>query len=711
MKEVKQVNFKYPIVLLKILNDGQLVVVDNKTTVRYLNKDTLKVTAGFKAAMEHERFKQNVVTFSGDGTKFASLSSDYKEAKLFNTKTKKAIAKMTRHQGEVACVEIDSKDRYMFTGGEDGKTFVVDLKTGKLAFTLPHHADTVNEISFSANGNWCVTVSYDRKVGVFNIATMTPKHKLKIHAAPVMKTIFIDASRFITIDKNATAIVWNTYSGKVLARLSGIHDDVREMIVSRDGLFLFLGTQLGHIIVYELKEYKQLSRSYIKHKSAVSSLEFDDKESLLIVGYEDGDVIFYDIYEGKKRLRMLLRLNKYDEAYKLSDYNPLLSYTEEFKYIFDMWDRTFEKAKYFLQRGEKNKAISLFENFKNIPSKKTQINRLLQEYKEYDKFLELARAGKLALAYSMARINPTYKESDVYKSLEKQWQKTFITAQKLVLQPSGIERARELLSPYRGISEKTEHIQELLKEAKVYITFKNAVSSKNFRMAFQLVNQYSFLREFPEYTAMIDYGDKLFIQAEKDIIDGNLDSALRTLQILSSFPEFDEDIIYLRETINNKIKFDKAIKANDMVLAYSLLDNSDELQETEDGKRLQEVWDKALEKANKYAAAGDIDGIEEALKDFMKIPSKYMAIASVVAWCYISQLEKAIKEKTDLSIIEDGIKNYVLTFGLRDEIESFYNICKRFYKEDFEMDLEMLPKGSLKRWRPSMIEKSVLLLN
>ncbi len=710
MKELKQANFKNPIVLLKILDDDKLVVVDNKTIVRYLNKNDLKVLGGFKAGMEHERIKQNVVTFSSDGSKFASLSSDCKEARLFNAKTKKAIAKMTRHQGEVACVEIDSKDRYMFTGGEDGKTFVVDLKTGKLAFTLPHHADTVNEIAFSANGNWCVTVSYDRKVGVFNIATMTAKHKLKLHASPVMKVDFIDASRFITIDKNSTAIVWNTYSGKVLARLQGIHDDVREMVISDDGLFLFLGTQLGHVIVYELENYTQLARSYIKLSAPISSLEFDNEDNHLIVASEDGNVVFYDVYEGRKHLKALLKLTKYDEAYKETENNPLLAYTEEFKFIFNIWEKTLEKAKYFLQRGEKKKAISLFENFKNIPSKKTLINRLLQEYKDFDKFIELARGGKLALAYSMARTTPMYKETAVYKSLEKQWQKTFMLAQKTVLQPSGLERAKDILSPYRGISEKTENIQELLKEAKVYITFKKAIGAKNFKMAFKLINQHPFLQEFPEYTAMVNYGDKLYIQAQKYIIDDKFDDALKTLKILSEFGDFEEESNQLRDDIENRMNFDKAIRSNDIPLAYKLLDNSDDLQETDEGQKLQKAWNNALEKANSYAAVGDIDSIEEVLKPYMEISSKYIAIASVVAWCYITQLEKAVKEKTDISIIEDGIKKYVLTFGLRDEIESFYTICKRFYKE-LEIDLEILPKGSLKKWKPDMIAKSVLLLN
>jgi WD40 repeat protein len=710
MKEIKKLNFKRPVVMLKILDNSTLVVVDNQTTVRFLNRDTLKVTGGFKAGMIHERFKQNVVTFSSDGTKFASLSSDCREARLFNTQTKKAIAKMTRHQGEVACVEIDSKDRYMFTGGEDGKTFVVDLKTGKLAFTLPHHADTINEIAFSPNGNWCVTVSYDRKVGVFNIATMTPKHKLKLHAAPVMKAKFIDASRFISIDKNSTAIVWNTYSGEAISRLQGIHDDVREMLITKDGLFLFLGTQLGHVLVYELENYTLLARSYIKLSTPISSLEFDSISNFLIVGSEDGNIIFYDIYEGRKHLKILLKQTRYDKAYKETENNPLLVYTKEFKFIYNMWEKTYEKAKYFLQRGERKKAISLFENFKNIPSKKTLINRLLQEYKDFDKFIELVKGGKFALAYSMARITPIYQESSIFKSLEKQWQKTFIQAQKMVMQPSGLERAKDILVPYRGIPEKTNHIQELLKEGKVYVTFKKVISEKNFRMAFKLIDQFEFLKEFPEYTAMISYADKLYIYAQKYILDDNTAAALKTLKMLSEFNDFEKEANQLRDDIENRLKFERAMRADDILLAYSLLDNSDDLQETEDGKKLQKAWNDDLEKANSYAASGDIDSIEEVLKPYMQIKTKYMAIGSVVAWCYVTQLEKAVKEKTDLTIIEDGIKKYILTFGLRDEIESFYHICQKFY-EELEIDLEMLPKGSLKQWRPSMIEKSILLLN
>jgi len=268
----------------------------------------------------------------------------------------------------------------------------------------------------------------------------------------------------------------------------------------------------------------------------------------------------------------------------------------------------------------------------------------------------------------------------------------------------------DILIPYRGIPEKTNNIQELLKEGKVYLTFKKAISEKNFKMAFKLLNQYGFLKEFPEYTAMTNYADKLYIQVQKYIMENDTSSALKTLRMLSEFSDFEEEANQLREDIENRLKFDKAIQLDDISLAYSLLDNSDDLQETQEGEKLQRVWNEALDIANAYAAKGDIDKIEEALEPYMKIRTKFMAIGSVVAWCYVTQLEKAVKEKTDIIIIEDGIKNYILIFGLRDEIESFYHICQKFYKE-LEMDLEILPKGSLKQWKPSAIAKSVLLLS
>ena len=84
-----------------------------------------------------------------------------------------------------------------------------------------------------------------------------------------------------------------------------------------------------------------------------------------------------------------------------------------------------------------------------------------------------------------------------------------------------------------------------------------------------------------------------------------------------------------------------------------------------------------------------------------------MVIGSTFSWCYMIQLENAIKQKKAQTIIEDGVKNYVLQFGYHDEIDSFVAIFKRYYKSS-RLNLEFEPKGSMKMWNPSMIVNSIL---
>ena len=81
----------------------------------------------------------------------------------------------------------------MFSCGEDGLTFGVDIKSAQLAFTLPRHIDTINDIAFSKSGQWVATASYDKNIAIFNLITMTPKETNAIlqNACQNMASAFI----------------------------------------------------------------------------------------------------------------------------------------------------------------------------------------------------------------------------------------------------------------------------------------------------------------------------------------------------------------------------------------------------------------------------------------------------------------------------------------------------------------------------------------
>jgi len=707
MKIVKSLSIVKPVILAKILDDKSLVVVDNETTVRFYNKDNFKLRNGFKVNIKHERYQTSVVAYSNNGEFFATLSADCKESRLYNAKTKKAVAKVDRHQGEASCVGIDPKSRYMFSCGDDGKTFALDLKSGKLVFTLPHHADTVNDVAFSKNGNWVATASYDKKIQLFNLVTMSAKEKLKAHASPVMKLKFFDKNRLISIDKNSKAIIWNIYSGKVIERLNGIHDDVTQLTISKDDKFLFLGTKLGYVLVYDLTTYELLSERFIKINSPITSMWFDEEKEHLILGTQDGFLMYYYIYEHEDRLKELLMERNIDAIEEEVKKNPLLRYTHIYELVSDLWENSLKKAKIALQNHQKDKAQLILKSFKDIPSKNRIIQKLMKDYAEYDKFVQLAKSGKISLAYNLANQYPVYKESKIYKLLEDRWKKAIYEAQKYALMPNGTERAREILAPYRGVSEKTVYIQDVMTKGEVYKRFKVALSKKDFRVASELVRQHPFLKEFPEYDKMIMYADNLYMKAQKMIQEGNNVDAMKVLRILGNFTDFQEEVRELLKEIENKQKFYDAIEDDNYAIAYNMMTLSEDLEETEAGQKLLQEWNEDLKKANIYAALGDAQGVKSALEKYFNVSSKYNSIATVFAWCYISQLEHALREKRSRLEIEKGIKNYVVNFGVDDQIELFYELYKKRHP-DTKLNLESLKKGSMEMWRPSMIVDSIL---
>ncbi|MBN2815955.1 MAG: hypothetical protein JXQ67_04680 [Campylobacterales bacterium] len=707
MKILKSKSIKRAIVSLKIFDDKRLAVVDADTTIRFLDKDSFDMLNGFKASITHLRYKAPIFTFSNNGEYFATLTSDCRESRLYSTETKKMITKVDRHHGEASCVGIDPLNRYMFSCGDDGKTFAMDTKNGNLVFTLPVHIDTINDIAFSDNGNWVATVSYDRKVSIFNLVTMTPKGKLKAHSAPIMHVAFFHKNKLISIDKDANAIIWDLTTLSVIDRLQGIHDDVIKMCISGDEKFLFLGTALGYVLVYNLHTYELLSPKYIKITSPITAMEFDDESHHLLLGTEDGFLIAYDIYEGEDKLKELLVQKEFEAIQNSTEYNPILAYTAIYDLVANLWEKTLEKAVVALQNGDKNKAVLLFKNFKNVPSKNRIMQQVIKDYEEFDKFKLFIQQGKLPLAYSLANKYPIYKDSKLYKQMEVNWQKTFTLAQKYSLEIKGAEKAKEILSPYRGISEKTKLIQELLTQGEVYKRFRVSIGQKDFKISFELLKQHPFLQEFPEYESLMRYADTLYIKSQTLIQNGDTHGALRVLRVLIDFPDFALEVRELMQDIDARQKFFKAVEEKDMATAYNMMAKTEDLQETEDGKTLQEEWNKVLAKANKYAVDGDIVGLEKSLEAYMKISSKYVAIGTIFGLCYMAQLEKAINEKQPQAVVENGIKNYMLNFGLQDQIENFFYYFKETYPQS-KLSLEHLTQGSINMWRPSMIVHSIL---
>ncbi|MDD5051197.1 MAG: hypothetical protein PHO27_00515 [Sulfuricurvum sp.] len=700
MEPIKLFNIKSPILLTKTLSNGQLTIVDSQNTLRIIDPNTYAVAGGFKASIQHKLFIESIVDASMNGEYAISVLPTTHKAAVFNISKKELIYKIGSHSGEIESVAIDPNNRYCFTCGQDGKAFAWVLSTSRLAFSLPSHLDFISTIAFDNRGQWVATGSFDRTINVLNLSTQKHPIRLRGHNSVVMKIVFLPEAKLLSAEKEGALILWDIASGKVIKRLTKMNDDITTMITSPDYRFAFVGTKLGHIGLYDLQTMELVKQRYLVEGEQITSMTFLESPLRLAVGTMDGIVRVYSLFGDEALYMGMLRERQYKAFYDALEDNPILVYGKPYFLAEQIWSDVIEKARAYLEKKEFSKAKELLNMFAGIPRKNGMISQILHDYEKYPQFLTSVNEGRFTLAYSMAKQYPVFKDSEPYRKMELNWRKLFTKAQELINKSNGEDQARTLLAPYRGISEKTVLIQQLFEQRRMYEYFLKVIAQRDYVKFFDLVKALPFLKEFSEYNKIIDYADRVYIQAQKSYTSGEYATAKKACDILVAFPAYAHEANGIIEAIRVKHLFYDAITSNNLLNAFAYLSAYPLLYDIPEAQLLEQQWNLIVDKAQKYAAKGLAAKTLEVFEPYKSIQDKYVAMGSVMAQSYCVQLEHKIRAKESSSVIENGITLYVKTFGIDQGILTVFGYFKNRYET--QLDLELLKQGSLESWTPAI---------
>lgn len=700
MEVLRSLNFKLPVLLVKTLSNRKLGVVDSHNTLRIIDTDTFAVVDGFKANIKYARNLSSYVDLTSDGEYLVSAISEKNQAAIFSLSKRKLVYKAGRHEGEVESVAMDPNGRYFVTSGQDGKSCAWVLKTSRLAFSLPPHADYVSTVAFNDDGQWIATGSYDKTINLFNTATMKEPIKLRGHSDMIKKILFLPEAKLLSAERSGGVIIWDMSNAKVIKRLPKMSDEISAMAICSNKRFLFVGTKLGYVGLYDIHTMEQVSPRYLKVSEEITSLAFLDNPMRLAVATAEGNLRIHALLGDETHYAQMVRERQYKAFYGAIADNPMLVYSSAYETAQKRWADAVEKGRELLEKNERLKAQELFSPFAGVPNKNAVITQMLTSYEKYGQFQGYIQVGRLPLAYSLAKQYPVFQESELYAKMELTWKKLFIKAQEVILTPNGEEQAKSLLAPYRGISEKTVLIQQLFEQRQMYEYLKKTVAQRDYVKFFGLVKKYPFLKEFSEYATTIEYGDILYIQAQKAYANSDYATARKACNILISFPDYAKEAQEMAETIRVKHLFYQAIASNDLSNAFSYLANYPLLYETPEAQVLERHWNTVVDQAQRFASTGSAQEVLDIFEPYLGIGEKYRAIAGVMAQAYCVQLEQKIQFKAPQDSIEYGIRHYAEVFGIDEGIRSVYEYFTLLYEP--KIDLETLKQGSLESWIPTM---------
>ncbi len=239
-------------------------------------------------------------------------------------------------------------------------------------------------------------------------------------------------------------------------------------------------------------------------------------------------------------LKPLIDKNSLSSAFELIDNNPMLRDTTEHNKLEEMYRVVFSKAVEELRKTNKNNALKLLNNFKDINSKKEEISTLFIDFKHYDRFKLHISEKKYSIAYALSSKHSLLRLTPEFDKIEEIFNTAFKLAREQMLM-NRKDLATKTLSQYMTILSKREEIKTLLsgnysydnstqEKSRTEIQGEKlflAYEKSDFKECYELIDRYS-IEDLELVTLLEKHWIKLMIECEGYALDGDVKS-IRTL--------------------------------------------------------------------------------------------------------------------------------------------------------------------------------------
>ncbi|MCX7990630.1 MAG: WD40 repeat domain-containing protein [Proteobacteria bacterium] len=305
------------------------------------------------------------MTFSLDGEYL--LTSGYDGiVTLWDWKDYKIIQQFYISDNNFILASFSKDNRYIATGGSEGLISVWDVKKNTFVLSEKIHKKEILSIAFSPKDNLIVTGGKDNLLYLFDFIN-NKKKIFEGHRDTVIGVSFTsDGNNIVSISKDKTVKVWDTYSGKLLKNIL-TNLDLSSLYLTKNTLLI--GGKKNIIKIYNLEPFAELATIYnLKNKEwlFITSKGFYNTscngDSFFFIENKDKKYFLNQFHSGfcsSKIVKDILKGEKFSDynSYELS-LNPLDITPPEININLDNEKLAidFECKKNFL------KAVKVFED-------------------------------------------------------------------------------------------------------------------------------------------------------------------------------------------------------------------------------------------------------------------------------------------------------------------------------------------------------------
>lgn len=229
-------------------------------------------------------------------------------AQLWDTNTRRPLGVLRHPAGEVMSVGLSADQRYALTGGSDGAIGLWELDSCTLLHTIPTHAETVNAVVFTPDGDAALSCGgnagrSEAAVCMWDLRTGALRERRIGHTKTVgCIALTVDGMTMLTGSDDWTARLWRVGSAETTL-LAGHSGAIWGVAFTTDGRMAATASFDRTLRLWDVAS-GALIRTFGGHTGPVQSITFSPDDQLLLSGSADGTARLWDVATGREVRRL-----------------------------------------------------------------------------------------------------------------------------------------------------------------------------------------------------------------------------------------------------------------------------------------------------------------------------------------------------------------------------------------------------------------------
>lgn len=591
---------------------------------------------------------------------------------IISTKDKTLLQTIKTNVGIIELISFVPDSKYIVIGTNAGR--VVQYRYDGRAqlsrlCSFGHNTSTTrikhNYVSaFAFKKNIFASTGYGGTITILKMNSYIHRHNIDASRVRINALCFLDDNRIVSGNVEGLVQIHSLKKYQATKSISTPFRNIKQILLMPNPHFILVSAEDTKLILIDVSIAKILSTAYLSFNDNVSLLALHNKKELFVT--LESKEIFKILLPKTDDLKKHLFENSLDEAYALIEMDPMLQGTREHKRVEVMYDKMYMQAIDALVQGNAKEARKLMAMFRDIPSKKSDVNAIFKAFEYYPRFKTLCLDKKYSLAYAMADKHPALKKTYQFKKIEETFKETFSFAQKQVIL-GRVDVAKEILHPYITSLSKKALINLVLNQNEEFIKFLKAIQDKEYTSINKLIKQNPSFADTPSYIALTNNIDKSLNEVRRLVDKAEADEAIQKIKTLIRIPSIQNELKELYQECQLIKKLQVAYAKNDFVTCYEIIDSSYALNDLELTRMLEQHWTKLINECELSALKGDVKNIKKTLQELIHVSTRVDKVGDLFRLAFQVRI-KALLAKKSFKNAEHIIYSYIDIFGLDSEV-------------------------------------------